>query len=516
MAESKNDGNLIRYYCTAGKGMELFLLEELKKNLAAEDVYQIPGKVIFSSTADVNRLCQLKAAERIFLFLKQDHPVSITAKTNPAKAASALQSRLLGDIEQWTSAVRTWTRLQREMVYRSYPVRLSKGSTREDSVVQKRNEPSGTGKKRKRDDDVDEEKWTFPPQENTSGIRNRHNTLTDQSKDDAKKANTSGEASQIPMRLSTTQLPSAPISFRINCKCSGSLSRCFTPQEVSKVIGVGLSRHLGWKTDLKNPQLEVNIHLSDDHCLMGIPLSRLPLANRCYIKNTGLRSTIAWAIASLAQIQPGFCVLDPMCGVGTILIEAAQEHTDALFLGMDIDDGQIQRANENIEFAEVENRIHLTKASSMMIPLSDGRVDVVVCDLPFGRKFGNKVDMAAKLPLILTEMERVLCVGGTLVLLLSPQLSCLLKKLLEKSHTETSSNNDSKSQAGLQSYPPPPLPAGRVTLKIDQEIHSSPIQDLGRQTDLHTFHSSLKHQESFRVSLGLIDGIIHKYVKTII
>lgn len=24
--------------------------------------------------------------------------------------------------------------------------------------------------------------------------------------------------------------------------------------------------------------------------------------------------------------QPGFCVVDPMCGVGTILIEAAQEH----------------------------------------------------------------------------------------------------------------------------------------------------------------------------------------------
>ena len=25
--------------------------------------------------------------------------------------------------------------------------------------------------------------------------------------------------------------------------------------------------------------------------------------------------------------QPGFCVVDPMCGVGTILIEAAREHT---------------------------------------------------------------------------------------------------------------------------------------------------------------------------------------------
>lgn len=48
-------------------------------------------------------------------------------------------------------------------------------------------ETETTGKKRKRDDDGDEEKGTFPPQENTSGIRNRHDTLTDQSKDDTKK-----------------------------------------------------------------------------------------------------------------------------------------------------------------------------------------------------------------------------------------------------------------------------------------------------------------------------------------
>ena len=41
-----------------------------------------------------------------------------------------------------------------------------------------------------------------------------------------------------------------------------------------------------------------------------------------------------------------------------------------------------------------------------VIPLPDARVDVVVCDLPFGRKFGTRTEMAAKLPLIFTEMER--------------------------------------------------------------------------------------------------------------
>lgn len=38
MTEAKNGVNVIRYYCTAGNGMELFLIEEVKKKLAAEDV----------------------------------------------------------------------------------------------------------------------------------------------------------------------------------------------------------------------------------------------------------------------------------------------------------------------------------------------------------------------------------------------------------------------------------------------------------------------------------------------
>ena len=42
-----------------------------------------------------------------------------------------------------------------------------------------------------------------------------------------------------------------------------------------------------------------------NECLIGLLFLsfRLPLANRSYIKTTGLRSTVAWAMASLAQIQ---------------------------------------------------------------------------------------------------------------------------------------------------------------------------------------------------------------------
>lgn len=38
MDESISDGSVVRYYCTAGNGMEPFLIDEVKRKLAAEDV----------------------------------------------------------------------------------------------------------------------------------------------------------------------------------------------------------------------------------------------------------------------------------------------------------------------------------------------------------------------------------------------------------------------------------------------------------------------------------------------
>lgn len=38
MDEPGSGGNVVRYYCTAGNGMEAFLINEVKTKLAAEDV----------------------------------------------------------------------------------------------------------------------------------------------------------------------------------------------------------------------------------------------------------------------------------------------------------------------------------------------------------------------------------------------------------------------------------------------------------------------------------------------
>ncbi|KAM8859342.1 THUMP domain-containing protein 2 isoform 2-T2 [Spinachia spinachia] len=485
MSEPESTGSLVRYYCTAGNGMERFLIAE---------VCQMAGKVLFSSSVTINRVSELKAAERLFLLLRRDSPVRLSAHTGPAKAASALQSRVLGDVAQWTSAAATWSRLQGELSARrvkGHGREEEQGGETEEGREEREEESSGgtcvveaQRLKRKRDEEEEEEEKPTTPEKTTDNTKEDHGTR--------------------PSRTKPEPSAQAPPTFRVSCKCTGSLTRYFSTQEVSRVIGGGLSRVMGWKADLKNPQLEVNVALSDDHLLLGFPLTRLPLANRRYMKTTGLRSTVAWALASLAQIQPGSRVLDPMCGVGTVLIEAAQEHQAVCFLGVDNDDGQLQRANENVAFAGLPHRIQLLKASSMMLPLPSASVDAVICDLPFGRKFSTKTNVAAHLPLILAEMERVLCVGGTLVLLLTPQLSCLLKRLLAQKDAGATCNQEAEPPTGRQRRPSPlPSSTEQQTLPILGGVKAPPPP-----------RCSMKHQDTLRVSLGAIDGLILKYVKT--
>ncbi|XP_053291670.1 THUMP domain-containing protein 2 isoform X1 [Pleuronectes platessa] len=583
MSEPGREAGCVRFFCTAGSGMEPFLTEELRRKLEAEDVTQLSGKVLFSSSVRIHSVVELKAAERLFLLLKHESPLQLSSLSSSAKAAAELKSRLLGDRKQWSSAALTWSRLQgelsqgrgaaantsstprgrrkeegrgseeqmeeekycdgksgksgkregeqREEERESRGLRggeeqeeaqtLEKKRKREMSCgveelilekrIKRKNHEEADEKERQDEDDEEERRMISSRGSVQSGSRKEKDRAEDGSVENMEhdSVKPAGEEDQKPAPLSRIRPDiTSSVTFRISCKCTGSVSRLFSSQEVSRVMGVGLSRMMNWKVDLKNPQLEVNVYLSDDLCLLGIPLSRLPLAHRSYMKTTGLRSTVAWAMTSLAQIQPGSCVVDPMCGVGTILIEAAQEHRAAWFLGVDIDDRQLQKANENIEFAELRTRIQLLKASSMALPLPSGSVDALICDLPFGRKFGTKTNMAANLPVIVAEMERVLRVGGALVLLLSPQLSFLLKKLL--------SPKDPTPPPGSEVCPCPPLSSTeQQTVSTQPGVKPSPPQERDTQTGPQPPPppSSLKHHTTLRVSLGAIDGLIHKYVK---
>jgi tRNA G10 N-methylase Trm11 len=121
----------------------------------------------------------------------------------------------------------------------------------------------------------------------------------------------------------------------------------------------------------------------------------------------GLRSTTAYCLAHLANIECGETVLDPLCGKGSILVEAACAVPGAFYMGGDTDVVSLQHASENLAKASV-HRVDLVTANALAFPVADGTIDVVLSDLPFGRKHALHGDGAEFVHLFVKQVLRVL------------------------------------------------------------------------------------------------------------
>ena len=81
----------------------------------------------------------------------------------------------------------------------------------------------------------------------------------------------------------------------------------------------------------EQPDLRINVWLNKDTASIALDLSGEGLHQRGYRDSTGaapIKETLASAIVMRSGWQPGTPLLDPMCGSGTLLIEAAMIATD--------------------------------------------------------------------------------------------------------------------------------------------------------------------------------------------
>ena len=83
--------------------------------------------------------------------------------------------------------------------------------------------------------------------------------------------------------------------------------------------------------DKENPDIKINIHLSKDTCTVSLDSSGKPLNQRGYRLQTNIAPINEILAAGLIMLSEWDCqsdFLDPMCGSGTILIEAAMYATN--------------------------------------------------------------------------------------------------------------------------------------------------------------------------------------------
>ncbi|NXH51397.1 THUM2 protein, partial [Rhabdornis inornatus] len=479
-----------RFFCTAGRGLEPFLAREVRARLGATEVDYVSGKVFFRAAAGLGELRKLRSGERLFLLLKKHSPLPVSGSRG--KMLQEIKSLVIEEPKYWLAIISVWRKLN-GLEGRTGDV--SKENT--SSLKRKSEEETNTASKRQKTEQVrailSEECQVKVGETCVAPERMSSQECWIESKTSSEfPSKGSGENPAVNEKLG--------FSFRVSCRCSGAIAKILTSQEIGRAVGVALVRQCGWRADLRDPDLEIFVHLNDIHSVVGIPLFRLPLANREYIKTAGLRSTVAWAMASLAEISAGALVLDPMCGLGTILLEAAKEWPEACYWGADISDSQLEGADGNIRTAGLMDKIELLKSSVKALPLPSESFDSVISDIPFGKKFKTTND-AQLLPDILQEMERVLRVGGTLVLLLSQELrrhADGLTKCAGGDPAEASADGDSGAA---------PAPA------LSADGNSSSSAQGGGESVLSRHFGSLVLEGVYAISLGKTDAFIHKYRK---
>ncbi|XP_072912040.1 THUMP domain-containing protein 2 [Hemitrygon akajei] len=482
-----------RYFCTVSRGLERFLAEEVRAKLGTNEVEQISGKVFFTAETDLKQLKSLKCAERLFLLVKKLPPIQVPRYKG--KGIHTIQKYVIGEPNKWLDVVSKWKCLWN--IGKEHECTLEVTETGREQSTQQND--SQRRKKPKLE-------LAVPHTTAVDVSLTGHHDLC--SVNQRSTPNNVVQPPSSPAKLHNPKGESAVscMPFRVSCRCSGKIAKKFMSQELGRAIGIALSREFGWKAELRNPMLEIYIHFNDNHCVVGIPILRLPLASRDYIKSAGLRSTVAWAMASLGDIQVGSLVLDPMCGLGTILLEAAKEWPNAYYHGIDNTAIQLQMASVNVCFAKLESNIDLTRSSVTELPLLTESIDVVVCDIPFGKKFKITQDTKAMMPCILKEMVRVLRADGTLVLLLSQELSLDIQQWQKPKSHQINEGKYAVQEDGN------PLPTKQSPEAIEN------VKDLAAAENEHSevkmeVLASLILKGIFPVSLGVTEAAIHKYKK---
>jgi len=198
-------------------------------------------------------------------------------------------------------------------------------------------------------------------------------------------------------------------NFRCTCYRTGENVHKFGSMDVARHVGGQIQEKFGWGVKMKGFDIEVVINIDSNQAYFGIGLTRESLFKRniTHFGPTTLRATICASLLQLAKIQPGDVVCDPMCGGGSIPIEGALAFSQGFFLGGDNHDLATKRTGNNLKEFDRKIQADSIQWDATNIPLRDNSVDVLISDLPFGKRSGSKADNRVLYPQLLNSMARV-------------------------------------------------------------------------------------------------------------
>ncbi|XP_068550118.1 tRNA (guanine(6)-N2)-methyltransferase THUMP3 [Anas acuta] len=236
------------------------------------------------------------------------------------------------------------------------------------------------------------------------------------------------------------------LKFRVTCNRAGD-KHSFTSNEAARDFGGAVQEHFQWKADMTNFDVEVLLNIHNNEVVVGIALTEESLHRRniTHFGPTTLRSTLAYGMLRLCDPQPTDIIVDPMCGTGAIPIEGAMEWPSCYHIAGDNNPQAVKRAANNIcsLLKKNENKESSTSLGIPLdiiqwdicnLPLRTGSVDVIVTDMPFGKRIGSKKKNWDLYPACLMEMGRICTPGTGRAALLTQDKKCFAKALSRMGH----------------------------------------------------------------------------------
>jgi putative N6-adenine-specific DNA methylase len=216
---------------------------------------------------------------------------------------------------------------------------------------------------------------------------------------------------------------------------SAKESRLHQHKTIAKTIHDGITDYLkplGLAPQLTDDAaIEIHARFFQDRCTLSVNASGEHLHKRGYrqlVSEAPLRETLAASVLQTVDVQKFNMILDPMCGSGTFLIEAAmilqniapglqrsfafeslpffqrskwerfkrealtkQTKTSVKLLGFDIDAKNIEIARTNAVKAGVANAISFEVADAKTLQVSFEGQSLIVCNVPYGERLENSV-----------------------------------------------------------------------------------------------------------------------------
>eukprot|EP00037_Helgoeca_nana_P011345 m.101753 g.101753 ORF g.101753 m.101753 type:complete len:431 (-) comp20775_c0_seq1:187-1479(-) len=208
-------------------------------------------------------------------------------------------------------------------------------------------------------------------------------------------------------------------SFRVTCSHSGKHS--FTSKEIEFEAGGALQEGYKVTAQMRGSDVNVRVDVVGPDVVIATQLNKTELSRRhktAFLNRVTIKSNIAFVMLQWGKFKPGDALLDPFCGSGTILLEAAETVGGKMTgVGCDSVAATVKGATGNAVIEGFENCLEFRKCNVVGLSrqFKPASFDLVVTNPPWGVQTGKNADLTDLYRKFLSGSWVVIKPGGYLV-----------------------------------------------------------------------------------------------------